>query len=152
MPARFDPHDVRTITRVAVVVVERFDNGLYEVLFAQRPVGKAYAGHWEFPGGKIEADESVEAASIREIEEELGIHIERVEPLTIERFSYPHAHVELNFVTTRKWSGTPESREGQAFSWQRVNDISVAPLLPALLTSESTVLTLLRERQNDIAA
>jgi 8-oxo-dGTP diphosphatase len=147
MSATFNPNDERPLTRVAVVIVERIENARYEVLFAQRPEGKAYAGHWEFPGGKIEADESVEAASIREIEEELGIHIERVEPLTIECFSYPHAHVELNFVTTSSWHGAPQSREGQAFSWQSPHDISVAPLLPALLTSESTVLARLREHQ-----
>ncbi len=142
--ALYDPTDARPITRVAVVIIERIESGVYEMLFAQRPEGKAYAGHWEFPGGKIEAGESVEAASIREIEEELGLFIERVEPLTIERFSYPHAHVELNFVTTRDWRGEPHGREGQAFSWQRVDDIHVSPLLPALLTVQSTVLSMLR--------
>jgi 8-oxo-dGTP diphosphatase len=116
------------------------------VLFAQRPEGKAYAGHWEFPGGKIEMNESVEDAAIREIDEELGIHIGSVEPLTTERFSYPHAHVELHFVTTRDWSGAPQSKEAQAFSWQSPHDIRVTPLLPALLHSESVVLTQLRAR------
>jgi 8-oxo-dGTP diphosphatase len=75
MNATFNPNDPRTLTRVAVVIIERIQNGAYEVLFAQRPEGKAYAGHWEFPGGKIEAGESVEVAAIREIEEELGVHI-----------------------------------------------------------------------------
>jgi 8-oxo-dGTP diphosphatase len=144
--AKFDANDSRPITRVAVVIIERLVNGRFEVLFAQRPEGKAYAGHWEFPGGKIEANESVQDAAIREIEEELGIHIRSVVPLTIERFSYPHAHVELNFVTTRDWSGEPQSREAQAFSWQSLHNIRVAPLLPALLNSESNVLAQLRER------
>lgn len=144
MNATYNPNDTRPLTRVAVVIIERIRNGGYEVLFAQRPDGKAYAGFWEFPGGKIEAGESVEAAAIREIEEELGIHIRSVEPLTSERFSYAHAHVELNFVTTRDWSGEPHGREGQAFSWQPIGDISVAPLLPALLHDQSSVLDLLR--------
>jgi 8-oxo-dGTP diphosphatase len=143
--ATHDPNDVRPLTRVAVVIIERIVNDHYEVLFAQRPDGKAYAGYWEFPGGKIEANESLEAASIREIEEELGVHIHSVELLTSERFSYPHAHVELNFVTTRDWSGEPHGREGQAFSWQRIDDIRVTPLLPALLHEESIVLARLLE-------
>ncbi len=142
--AKFDANDSRPITRVAVVIIQRVVDGRYEVLFAQRPEGKAYAGHWEFPGGKIEANESVQDAAIREIDEELGIHIRSVDELTSERFSYPHAHVELFFVTTRDWSGEPQSREGQAFSWQSPHDIHVVPLLPALLYDESTVLARLR--------
>ncbi|MGL5002838.1 MAG: (deoxy)nucleoside triphosphate pyrophosphohydrolase [Casimicrobium sp.] len=142
--AKHDPNDARPLTRVAVVIIERVIGGRYEVLFAQRPEGKAYAGHWEFPGGKIEANESVQDAAIREIDEELGIHIRSVESLTVERFSYPHAHVELFFVTTRDWSGEPQSKEAQAFSWQSPHDIRVTPLLPALLTAESSVLNRLR--------
>jgi 8-oxo-dGTP diphosphatase len=148
--ANFDPNDPRPITRVAVVIIERVVNGVYEALFAQRPEGKAYAGHWEFPGGKIEANESVQDAAIREIEEELGLHIQSVEPLTVERFSYPHAHVELNFVTTRDWQGEPHSRERQAFSWQRIDDIRVSPMLPALLHEESHVLARLREAARSV--
>jgi 8-oxo-dGTP diphosphatase len=143
-PAKFDANDARPLTRVAVVIIECVENGRYEVLFAQRPEGKAYAGHWEFPGGKIEVNESVQDAAIREIDEELGIRIASVELLTIERFSYPHAHVELHFVTTRDWSGAPQSKEAQAFSWQSPHEIRIAPLLPALLYAESTVLARLR--------
>jgi 8-oxo-dGTP diphosphatase len=146
MTATFDPNDTRPLTRVAVVIVERVVNGAYEILFAQRPEGKAYAGYWEFPGGKIEANESLQDAAIREIEEELGIHIASVELLTSERFSYPHAHVELNFVTTRDWRGEPHGREAQAFSWQSLHDIRVAPLLPALLHERSLVLALLKNK------
>jgi 8-oxo-dGTP diphosphatase len=149
MNATFNPADSRPLTRVAVVIIERIMNDRYEVLFAQRPEGKAYAGYWEFPGGKIEANESLEAAAIREIEEELGIHIASVTRLTSERFSYPHAHVELNFVTTRDWHGEPHGREGQLFSWQavdRLEAIRVEPLLPALLHDQSDVLAKLQLR------
>jgi 8-oxo-dGTP diphosphatase len=149
MNATFNPADSRPLTRVAVVIIERIVNGRYEVLFAQRPEGKAYAGYWEFPGGKIESNESLQDAAIREIEEELGVHIRSVEPLTSERFSYPHAHVELNFVTTRDWTGEPHGREDQAFSWERIETIDairVSPLLPALLHEQSTVLTRLHAR------
>lgn len=151
MSARFDANDARPITRVAVVIIERIHNGRYEVLFAQRPEGKAYAGHWEFPGGKIERGESLDNAAIREIDEELGLAIRSVELLTTERFSYPHAHVELCFVTTRDWSGEPQSREGQAFAWQIPADIRVEPMLPALLNDSSIVLRELRKRAGLIA-
>jgi 8-oxo-dGTP diphosphatase len=152
MNATFNPADSRPLTRVAVVIIERITNGRDEVLFAQRPEGKAYAGYWEFPGGKIEANESLQDAAIREIEEELGIHIRSVDLIASERFSYPHAHVELNFVTTRDWSGEPRGREGQAFSWEVIDDIRVAPLLPALLHDQSSVLARLHERHSCFVA
>ena len=142
---RFDASDPRPITRVAVAIIERVNTqGLHEVLFAQRPAGKAYAGYWEFPGGKIETGESVIDALIREIDEELGIHIHSAQEWRAERFSYPHAHVALHFCRSNDWSGEATSREAQAFSWQSLRSISVSPLLPALLTGGSGVLDGLR--------
>jgi len=142
---RFDPADGRPLTRVAVAIIERIVDGQRQLLFAQRPPGKAYAGYWEFPGGKIEAGESVIDALIREIDEELGIHIRSATLWRSERFSYEHAHVELNFCRTADWSGEPHGREGQAFAWQAPTAIMVAPLLPALHAPESGVLAGLRE-------
>ena len=142
---KFDANDTRPLTRVAVAVIERVINGEYQVLFAQRPVGKAYAGFWEFPGGKIEADETVIEALIREIDEELGIHIRSATLWRSERFSYEHAHVELNFCRSSDWSGEPHGREGQAFAWQAPSAINLAPLLPALHAPESGVLADLRD-------
>ena len=137
---RFDPSDSRPLTRVAVAIIERVVDGEYQVLFAQRPVGKAYAGYWEFPGGKIESGESVIEALIREIDEELGIQVRSATLWRTERFSYEHAHVELNFCRSNEWSGEPHGREGQAFSWGSPIAISLAPLLPALHAPESGVL------------
>ena len=141
---RFDAHDARPLTRVAVAIIERIVDGEYQVLFAQRPVGKAYAGYWEFPGGKVEANETVIEAIIREIDEELGIHIASATLWRSERFSYEHAHVELNFCRSGDWFGEPHGREGQAFAWQAPNAISLAPLLPALHAPESAILSDLR--------
>ena len=142
---KFDANDTRPLTRVAVAIIERVVDGQYQVLFAQRPVGKAYADYWEFPGGKIEADETVIEAIIREIDEELGIHIRTATLWRTERFSYEHAHVELNFCRSSDWSGEPQGREGQAFAWQAPNAITLAPLLPALHATESGVLAGLRQ-------
>jgi 8-oxo-dGTP diphosphatase len=137
---RFDPSDSRPLTRVAVAIIERIVDGEYQVLFAQRPVGKAYAGFWEFPGGKIEAGESVVEALIREIDEELGIEVRSATLWRAERFSYEHAHVELNFCRSHDWNGEPCGREGQAFAWGSPTAIALAPLLPALHAPESGVL------------
>lgn len=141
---RFDANDTRPLTRVAVAIIERTLNDEYQVLFAQRPVGKAYAGYWEFPGGKIEAGESVIDALIREIDEELGLRINSATLWRSERFSYEHAHVELNFCRSSDWLGKPHGREGQAFAWQSPDAILVSPLLPALHAAESGVLSGLR--------
>ncbi len=142
---RFDPNDTRPLTRVAVAIIERVVNAQYQVLFAQRPDGKAYAGFWEFPGGKIEAGESVVEALIREIDEELGIQVHSATLWRAERFSYEHAHVELNFCRSKDWSGEPQGREGQAFAWNFPIAITLAPLLPALHAPESGVLAGLAE-------
>ena len=144
---KFDANDARPLTRVAVAIIERVFDGEYQVLFAQRPVGKAYAGYWEFPGGKIEANETVIEALIREIDEELGVHIQSATLWRSERFSYEHAHVELNFCRSKDWSGEPRGREGQAFAWQATNAIHLTPLLPALHAPESNILTGLRDAQ-----
>ena len=143
---RFDANDARPLTRVAVAIIERTVNGKFQVLFAQRPAGKAYAGYWEFPGGKIEAGESVIDALIREIDEELGLRISIATLWRTERFSYEHAHVELNFCRTGDWSGEPQGREGQAFAWQSPDSIGLSPLLPALHAAESSVLAGLRNK------
>ena len=122
--------DQRPPVNVAVGVLRRSDG---TVLFARRPDGKPYAGWWEFPGGKLEAGESVEAALARELFEELGIVIEASEALTMIEFSYPHARVRLYFRCISQWRGEPQSREGQALSWQPPGQVGVAPLLPASL-------------------
>lgn len=116
--------------RIAVVaaVLQQPDG---RFLLAQRPPGKAYAGYWEFPGGKIEEGETPAAALSRELHEELGIEVISAYPWLIREFDYPHAAVRLNFFRVRLWQGEPQSREAQAFAWQRLDAIDVAPLLPA---------------------
>lgn len=116
----------RSITDVAVGVLIRPDGGF---LLTSRPPGKAYAGYWEFPGGKLEAGESVQQALCRELREELGIVVNASEPWKVELVDYPHALVRLNFCKVRAWTGQLEMREGQQFSWQRL-PVKVGPVLP----------------------
>lgn len=117
------------IVKVAVGILLRPD-GCF--LMAQRPVGKTYAGYWEFPGGKLEADESVSQALVRELDEELGIHVEDCTLWHVLEYDYPHAYVQLHFCKVSQWHGEPRGREGQILSWQRV-PVTVKPLLPATL-------------------
>jgi 8-oxo-dGTP diphosphatase len=100
-------------------------------LLAQRPDGKAYAGYWEFPGGKIEPGEPVAEALRREIREELGVEIERAYPWITRVFAYPHATVRLHFYRVSAWRGEPRALEHRALAWQLPEAITVAPLLPA---------------------
>jgi 8-oxo-dGTP diphosphatase len=98
---------------------------------AQRPEGKAYAGYWEFPGGKVEAGETAHHALLRELHEELGIEVKTAYPWLTRVFTYPHATVSLNFFRVTDWQDEPHGKEGQLLSWQRLPDLSVSPVLPA---------------------
>lgn len=101
-------------------------------LLTSRPAGKVYAGWWEFPGGKLEAGESVDAALARELHEELGITVSQVQPWNVTRVDYAHARVRLHFCKVFAWTGEFEMREGQAMAWQAL-PVDVAPVLPGTL-------------------
>ena len=103
-----------------------------EFLLTSRPEGKVYAGYWEFPGGKLEAGESVETALRRELTEELGIEIGPVHPWRVEIVDYAHARVRLHFCKVFEWSGAFEMRERQAMAWQAL-PVRVGPVLPGTL-------------------
>lgn len=100
-----------------------------QFLLTSRPPGKVYEGYWEFPGGKLEAGESVEAALRRELQEEIGITIGAVHPWKVEMVDYPHALVRLNFCKVFDWQGELQMHEGQMFAWQCL-PVQVAPVLP----------------------
>lgn len=120
----------RPIVEVAVGIVH---DGQGRVLFAQRPAGKPYAGWWEFPGGKLEAAETVAQALARELHEELGITVHESCPWVVREFEYEHAHVRLHFRRVFRWGGQPQSRESQTLAWQPPTRIALQPLLPASL-------------------
>jgi len=116
----------RKLVEVAVGVLLRAGG---EFLLTSRPPGKVYEGYWEFPGGKLEAGESVEQALRRELEEEIGITIGAVHAWRTELVDYPHALVRLNFCKVFDWTGTLQMREGQSFAWQTL-PVQVHPVLP----------------------
>ena len=124
-----EAQDIKVV-EVAAAVILRADG--QEFLLACRPEGKVYAGYWEFPGGKVEAGESYAAALARELEEELGIVIDRAWPWLTRRFVYPHAHVRLKFFRVPAWHGEVAPLEHSGFSWVPLGGApTVDPVLPA---------------------
>ena len=91
------------------------------VLLTQRPPGKAMAGLWEFPGGKVHEGETPEAALIRELKEELDIDVAEacLAPLTFASHRYERFHLLMPLYVCRRWNGTLTPREGQALTWVR---------------------------------
>jgi 8-oxo-dGTP diphosphatase len=99
------------------------------VLLAQRPAGKHLAGMWEFPGGKLEPGEEPLAALARELDEELGVTLQRAEPLIRVPCHYIDRELLLDTWRVDQWEGTPQSREGQALQWLSPDQVD-----PAILT------------------
>jgi 8-oxo-dGTP diphosphatase len=119
----------RPVTEVAVGVLVDPEG---RFLLTSRPQGKVYAGYWEFPGGKLEAGETVEDALRRELHEELGITIGPAEPWHVLMMDYPHARVRLHFRKVRAWSGDFEMREGQRMAWEQL-PVASRPVLPGTI-------------------
>jgi len=119
----------RQLVQVAVGVLIRSDDSF---LLTSRPEGKAYAGYWEFPGGKLEVGETIAQALARELQEEIGITIEDCMSWKTEQIDYPHALVQLNFCKVRRWSGELQMREAQLYAWQQL-PVTVKPVLPGTL-------------------
>jgi 8-oxo-dGTP diphosphatase len=103
------------------------------VLLAQRPPGRAMAGLWEFPGGKVAPGESPEAALVRELTEELGISVREgdLAPLAFASHAYADFHLLMPLYVCRVWRGTPDAREGQQLKWVAPAAIAAAELPPA---------------------
>ena len=120
---------MKILTVVAVALVDADGR----VLIAQRPPGKALAGLWEFPGGKLDPGERPEAALIRELDEELGIAVKEacLAPLTFASHAYPDFHLLMPLWVCRRWDGTVSPREGQALKWVRAGRLRDYPMPPA---------------------
>ncbi|ARJ69363.1 (deoxy)nucleoside triphosphate pyrophosphohydrolase [Paracoccus contaminans] len=119
--------------RLLLVAAVALIDGEGRVLLAQRPPGKPLAGLWEFPGGKVEAGETPEAALIRELGEELGIETwdSCLAPLTFASHAYADFHLLMPLFACRRWQGIVQPREGQALAWVRAAELSRYPMPPA---------------------
>jgi 8-oxo-dGTP diphosphatase len=117
------------LTVVAVALVDADGR----VLLAQRPEGKAMAGLWEFPGGKIHPGESPEAALIRELKEEIDIDVAEacLAPFTFASHRYEKFHLLMPLYVCRRWKGTLRPREGQTLTWVRPAKLGEYPMPPA---------------------
>ncbi|AJE44976.1 8-oxo-dGTP diphosphatase MutT [Celeribacter indicus] len=115
------------VSAVALIDIEG------RVLLAQRPEGKAMAGLWEFPGGKVEPGETPEAALVRELHEELGIETWNscLAPLTFASHSYDDFHLMMPLFACRRWNGIPSPREGQVLKWAKASELRDYPMPPA---------------------
>jgi len=104
-----------------VSVVEVVAGALFDadgrVLIAQRPPGKALAGRWEFPGGKLHEGEAAYDGLVRELGEELGVAVHAAERLVRYAHAYPDRTVWLDLWAVSAWSGEPQGLDGQAFKW-----------------------------------
>jgi 8-oxo-dGTP diphosphatase len=87
------------------------------VLIAQRPAGKALAGRWEFPGGKVAVDETARSAIVRELREEIGIAVADAERLMLYAAVYPGRTIWLDVWVIKDWSGQPQGLDAQALEW-----------------------------------
>jgi len=117
---------------VFVVAVALLDKQR-RVLLAQRPAGKKMAGLWEFPGGKVEDNETPEQALVRELHEELGITVDiaDLEPLAFASHTYDDFHLLMPLFDCPRWQGELKGREGQALAWVSAADLNNYDMPPA---------------------
>ncbi|MGP1397430.1 MAG: (deoxy)nucleoside triphosphate pyrophosphohydrolase [Inquilinaceae bacterium] len=118
---------------VVLVVAVALVDGDGRVLLAQRPAGKAMAGLWEFPGGKVHPGETPEAALIRELREELALDTQEscLAPFTFASHRYDRFHLLMPLYLCRVWHGVPAPQEGQALAWVRPSRMGDYPMPPA---------------------
>ena len=103
------------------------------VLISRRPEGKAMAGLWEFPGGKVQDGETPEQALVRELHEELAIDTRGscLAPIAFASHSYETMHLVMPLFACRVWRGTPSPQEGQELAWVRPVRLGDYPMPPA---------------------
>ncbi|MGZ8305509.1 MAG: (deoxy)nucleoside triphosphate pyrophosphohydrolase [Allosphingosinicella sp.] len=103
------------------------------VLLQQRSPGRAMAGLWEFPGGKVEEGEGPEAALVRELEEELGIAVDAgaLTPAAFASADNDGRHMLLLLYLCREWRGEPRPLDAAALKWVRPDEMGGLPMPPA---------------------
>jgi 8-oxo-dGTP diphosphatase len=107
-----------------IVVVGIVSNEQGEILIAQRTSKQSHAGYWEFPGGKVEAGETLEIALVRELHEEVNIKPLTISHLQTIEYDYGNRPVQLNFFRVEKFSGTVHGAEQQEIKWIKSSELS----------------------------
>ena len=120
-------------TKPFIVVAVALIDADGRLLVQQRPQGKAFAGLWEFPGGKVEPGETPEAALIRELREELAIDVQQacLAPACFASEALDDRHMILLVYICRKWKGIPQALEATAIKWVRPLDLHNLEMPPA---------------------
>jgi len=126
--------------RIEVAVGVLF-NAAGQVLIGQRVVKDSYFQKWEFPGGKLEANETPQQALIREFAEEIGIQISQSENLMLLEHDYPDRQVRLHVQIIKHYTGQIQAMEGQALTWIDLDELpgidflsGNAPIVDALVS------------------
>ena len=114
-----------------LVVAAALFNDAGEVLIAQRPPGKALAGRWEFPGGKVDAGEDEHSALARELREELGVEVIAARPFMRLTHAYEERDVQLSLWIVERFAGVPRSLDAQALKWVVPEDLAGEDILEA---------------------
>ncbi|MBB4618829.1 (deoxy)nucleoside triphosphate pyrophosphohydrolase [Sphingomonas abaci] len=118
---------------IIIVVAAALIDSAGRTLVQQRPPGKAHAGLWEFPGGKVEPGERPDAALARELAEELGLFVEpgALEPIGFVQAGTPERPMLLLLHACRDWQGEPAALEATALHWDRPEALAALPMPPA---------------------
>ncbi len=124
-----------------LVVAAALTDRAGRVLIAQRPTGKALAGRWEFPGGKVDAGENERGALARELREELGVEVLAARPFMRLTHAYEERDVELSLWIVERFAGEPRSLDAQALKWVRPAALAAEDILEA----DQPFITALRE-------
>ena len=121
------------MSKLSLVVACALVDADGRVLICQRPEGKQLAGLWEFPGGKVEAGETPEAALIRELKEELGIEVKQacLAPFVFASHAYEGFHLLMPLYLCRRWEGFVQQLEHAALAWVKPADMGQYPMPPA---------------------
>ena len=122
-----DPKNIKIVVSIALI------NNYDHVLIAKRPHNKHLAGFWEFPGGKVEKDETPENALIREVKEELNVDINNkcIAPLSFSEFDYKNFHLLLLLYICRRWEGEPLTMEDNELKWVKPSMLRKYKMPPA---------------------